>query len=119
MALLNDLDAIKEAAKLGGADEFIEKLPSGYNTIMGVDPDSISSGSPPEGSALDLMLKEKKEAPQAFSGGQTQRMALSRTFMRSMQDCVKLLAYDEPSAALDPKAEFGRYCPADDTSPVC
>ncbi|KAG8930108.1 hypothetical protein FRC01_003253 [Tulasnella sp. 417] len=109
VALMNDLEAIKEAAKLGGADEFIEKLPSGYDTIMGEEPDSFSSGSPPEGSALDLMLKEKKEAPQAFSGGQTQRMALSRTFMRSMGDRVKLLAYDEPSAALDPKAEFALF----------
>ncbi|KIO28762.1 hypothetical protein M407DRAFT_22018 [Tulasnella calospora MUT 4182] len=109
VALMNDLDAIKEAAKLGGADEFIEKLPSGYDTIMGEEPKSVSSGSPPDGSALDLMLKEKKEAPQAFSGGQTQRMALSRTFMRSMGDRVKLLAYDEPSAALDPKAEFALF----------
>ncbi|KAG8892576.1 hypothetical protein FRC00_011857 [Tulasnella sp. 408] len=109
VALINDLDAIKQAAKLGGAHEFIEKLPSGYDTIMGEKPSSVSSGSPPEGSALDLMLKEKKEAPQAFSGGQTQRMALSRTFMRSMRDSVKLLAYDEPSAALDPKAEFALF----------
>ncbi|KAG9016796.1 hypothetical protein FRB90_002129 [Tulasnella sp. 427] len=106
---MEDMDAIKAAAKLGGADEFIEKLPSGYDTIMGSEPYSFSSGSVPEGSALSLMLKEKKEAPQAFSGGQTQRMALSRTFMRSMRDCVKLLAYDEPSAALDPKAEFALF----------
>ncbi|KAG8892769.1 hypothetical protein FRC00_011570, partial [Tulasnella sp. 408] len=49
VALMNDLDAIKEAAKLGGADEFIEKLPLGYDTIMGEEPDSISAGSPPEG----------------------------------------------------------------------
>lgn len=111
VALMKDLDAIKEAARLGGADEFVEKLPSGYDTVMGVDPESISYGVPPEGSALDLMLKEKKEAPQAFSGGQTQRLALSRTFMRSMRECTKLLAYDEPSAALDPKAEFGGYSP--------
>ncbi|KAG8947100.1 hypothetical protein FRC00_009267 [Tulasnella sp. 408] len=76
---------------------------------MGEELDYISSGSPPEGSALDLMLKEKKEAPKAFSGGQTQRMALSRTFMRSMGNGVKLLAYDEPSAALDPKAEFALF----------
>lgn len=114
---MNDLDAIKEAAKLGGADEFIEKLPSGYDTIMGEEPESVSAGSPPEGSALDVMLKEKKEAPQAFSGGQTQRMALSRTFMRSMGDGVKLLAYDEPSAALDPKAEFGKDTLSDNPVP--
>ncbi|KAG9016798.1 hypothetical protein FRB90_002131 [Tulasnella sp. 427] len=106
---MNDLDAIKQAAKLGGADEFIEKLPSGYDTVMGVEPSSYSSGTAPEGSALSLMLKEKKKAPEAFSGGQTQRLALSRTFMRSMRDCVKLLAYDEPSAALDPKAEFALF----------
>ncbi|KAG9016797.1 hypothetical protein FRB90_002130 [Tulasnella sp. 427] len=109
VAAMHDLDAIKEAARLGDADEFIKKLPSGYDTVAGEEPYSYSSGSAPEGSALSLMLKEKKKAPSAFSGGQTQRLALSRTFMRSMQDRVKLLAYDEPSAALDPKAEFALF----------
>lgn len=51
-------------------------------------------------------LDRKVEA----SGGQWQRMAIARSFMRTIADKegkVKLMCYDEPSSALDPKAEFG------------
>jgi len=66
----------------------------------------FSSGTVQEGSALEAMIKSKKEPQKEFSGGETQRLALSRTFMRSTTCDPRLLAYDEPSAALDPKAEF-------------
>jgi len=41
-----------------------------------------------------------------LSGGQWQRLALARLFMRAERECVRLVCTDEPSAALDPKAEF-------------
>ena len=41
------------------------------------------------------------------SGGQWQRLAVSRSFMRAADEKVRLMCYDEPSSALDPKAEFG------------
>lgn len=107
---MDDLEAIKKAAGLGGASEFIEELPESYDTKRNVDWDyTVTNGKIPEGCALNLMIRGKNESPRAFSGGQTQRLALSRTFMRSTTCDVKFLAYDEPSAALDPQAEFGSY----------
>ena len=46
---------------------------------------------------------------QELSGGQMQRLAVARTFMRSstMEEEVGLLLFDEPSASLDPTAEHG------------
>lgn len=45
------------------------------------------------------------EGETRLSGGEWQRLALARTFMKS--EGVRLALYDEPSASLDPKAEFG------------
>ena len=43
-----------------------------------------------------------------LSGGQWQRLAIARTFFRGAgDDSVRLMCFDEPSSALDPKAEFG------------
>jgi ABC-type transport system involved in cytochrome bd biosynthesis fused ATPase/permease subunit len=54
---------------------------------------------------------------QALSGGEMQRLAVARTFMRSAskEQKVGLLLFDEPSASLDPAAEHGMtssYCPS-------
>ena len=45
----------------------------------------------------------------ALSGGEMQRIAVARTFMRSSSEEQKvgLLLFDEPSASLDPTAEQG------------
>lgn len=73
----DDVASIQEAAKLGGAHDFIEKLPNGYDTIMNFGDDhSFSQGQVQDGSALDSMIKGKKEPQKEFSGGQTQRLAL-------------------------------------------
>ena len=42
-----------------------------------------------------------------LSGGQWQRLALSRAFMRLTS--ADLLLLDEPSASLDPEAEFNLF----------
>ncbi|KAI0641212.1 P-loop containing nucleoside triphosphate hydrolase protein [Trametes meyenii] len=50
----------------------------------------------------------KKAQTSELSGGQMQRLALARTFMRSVvskEGKVGLLLFDEPSASLDPVAE--------------
>jgi ABC-type multidrug transport system fused ATPase/permease subunit len=46
-----------------------------------------------------------------LSGGQMQRIALSRTFMRSVvsEGGPGLLLFDEPSASLDPTAEHDLF----------
>src|SRR5579859_1310585 len=77
----------RSAAVQGLASEFVEELPSGYRTQLG------------------KWFKEGRE----LSGGQWQKVALSRAFMRNEAD---ILVLDEPTAALDAEAEhavFARF----------
>lgn len=77
------LERVRAAAAKGGADGFIAELPQGYDTPIG----RLYDGS------------------RELSEGQWQRIAISRTFMRDPQ----LLVLDEPTAALDAKAEADIY----------
>lgn len=70
---------IAESAHLAGAAEVIDRLPDGYNSLLG----------------------RLFEGGSELSEGQWQRIALARALLR--QSPVLLL--DEPSSALDPKAE--------------
>jgi ABC-type multidrug transport system fused ATPase/permease subunit len=70
----------REAARLGRADEFIASLPEGYRTQLG-----------------KWFLGGRE-----LSGGQWQKIALSRAFMRRDADIMVL---DEPTAAMDAEAE--------------
>jgi ATP-binding cassette, subfamily B, bacterial len=77
--LIDDTAAILEAAKKGGADDVIEKL-----------------------GGLQAMLGGWFEEGKELSGGQWQRVALARGFMR---DDAEVLLLDEPSASVDAQAE--------------
>jgi ATP-binding cassette subfamily B protein len=79
----NDLDAIRTAAGHAGADEAISRLPDGYDTIL----------SPEFAGGRDLSV------------GQWQRVALARAFIRD----APLIILDEPTAALDPRAEHDLF----------
>jgi ATP-binding cassette subfamily B protein len=70
----------RAAAAKGRASDFIETLPEGYHTQLG------------------KWFKDGRE----LSGGQWQKIALSRAFMRSRAD---VLVLDEPTAAMDAQAE--------------
>lgn len=74
-----DREAISGAASQAGADGFIEKLAQGYDTLLG--PEFLGG--------VDLSV------------GQWQRMALARAFFRN----APLIILDEPTAALDARAE--------------
>ncbi|RKN77153.1 ABC transporter ATP-binding protein [Paenibacillus ginsengarvi] len=77
------IERVRSAAARGGAHPFIAELPLGYDTPIG----RLFEGS------------------RELSEGQWQRIAISRPFLRDPQ----LLVLDEPTAALDAKAEADIY----------
>ncbi|KAF8895019.1 P-loop containing nucleoside triphosphate hydrolase protein [Gymnopilus junonius] len=110
-----------------GLDTFIERLPDNYDTYLDRPVQDYYSGLP-EGSTnahgLPVDYSRVREAARiqsaesggsagnrGVSGGQMQRIALSRTFMRSVvsEESVGLLLFDEPSASLDPAAEHDLF----------
>ncbi|HCR96622.1 MULTISPECIES: ABC transporter ATP-binding protein [Halomonas] len=76
----NNQERWQQAARNGMADSFIKRMPQGYNTQLG------------------RWFKDGQE----LSGGQWQKIALSRAYMREEADIVVL---DEPTAAMDAAAE--------------
>jgi ATP-binding cassette subfamily B protein len=77
---LRDDPAIHEAGERGGANDFIKRLPAGYDTMLG----RMFAGGV------------------QLSGGEWQRLALARLHFRP----GSVLVFDEPTAALDAAAEF-------------
>jgi ATP-binding cassette subfamily B protein len=77
---VDDRARIEEAARRSLADEVIAKLPDGYDQVLGK---RFRKG-------VDL------------SGGEWQKIAIARAYMRD----AELLILDEPTAALDARSEF-------------
>jgi len=99
----NDPDAVRQAAELADAQGLVEEQGLEAN----VKPFStLETGWELWGTDLEQDSK-KIEKPVELSGGQWQRLALARLFMRAASERVRLVVADEPSASLDPKVEYG------------
>ena len=102
--------AIEEAARLGGASELIARLPDGLDTYLKqpVQADYRGLDNDKRGFLKEKVVSAMGKTTE-LSGGQMQRLAVARTFMRSstLEEDVGLLMFDEPSASLDPTAEHG------------
>ncbi|KAG8719201.1 hypothetical protein FRC08_003429 [Ceratobasidium sp. 394] len=106
----NPTEAVEDAAKLGGAFDFIQKLPQKFNTNLKPNNNGYSNTSYGEDDDDETIYQKFIDAQKEtkLSGGEWQRLALSKTFMKN-SDKVRLLCYDEPSASLDPKAEYEMF----------
>lgn len=67
---------VEDAATLAGCEEFVRRLPEGYETQIG-------------------------ERGLRLSGGEAQRLAIARAFLKD----APLLIMDEPTSSLDPESE--------------
>ena len=81
---LNDDQEWEIASEKGMAKPFIDNMPQGFGTQLG----------------------KWFKGGQELSGGQWQKVALSRAFMRSQAD---ILVLDEPTAAMDAEAEMNIF----------
>ncbi|KAG1765412.1 P-loop containing nucleoside triphosphate hydrolase protein [Suillus occidentalis] len=121
--LAHDYDKVREAARLGGAEHFIDELPDGFDTYLDRPVKDYYAGLP-EGTAtlfgrsVDYSRIRgvgglRASEASSLSGGQMQRLAVSRTFMRSLvsetESSAGMLLFDEPSASLDPTAEHDLF----------
>ncbi|HYM51796.1 MAG TPA: ABC transporter ATP-binding protein [Candidatus Limnocylindrales bacterium] len=80
---ITDRQAIVTASRRAGSDDLIATLPQGYDTALG----------------------KWFDAGVNLSGGEWQKVALARAFMRE----ARILLLDEPTSALDAQAEYDLF----------
>ncbi|KAF8165071.1 P-loop containing nucleoside triphosphate hydrolase protein [Crassisporium funariophilum] len=90
--------AIETAVHLAEADTLVRSLPNGLKTML--ETPGFESLSYP-----GMMNQSTTSQRHGLSGGEWQRIALARAFMRANEPEVDLLLFDEPTSALDAHAQ--------------
>lgn len=85
-----DSEAIKAAAKVAQAEEFIDKMPNSYETMVA-------------------------ERGTSLSGGQKQRVSIARSIIKQGE----ILIFDDATSALDLKTEANFYAALKQVRPDC
>lgn len=85
-----DSEAIKAAAKVAQAEEFIDKMPNSYETMV-------------------------TERGTSLSGGQKQRVSIARSIIKQGE----ILIFDDATSALDLKTEANLYAALKQVRPDC
>ncbi|KAL5536117.1 hypothetical protein ACEPAF_4222 [Sanghuangporus sanghuang] len=96
-------EEIGKAIDQGGAVKFVHKLTQGLETVLHPITTTVTNGKVDE--EMKAVAGETQERSD-LSGGETQRLSASRTFMRLMGGNIRLLIADEPTSALDPEGEY-------------
>lgn len=86
---LEDQAGIQEAARLADVDDTVRALPHGYQTLLS-----------------RLFPADEGRCTATLSGGEWQRIALARAFLRQDAD---VLILDEPSSGLDAQVEHALH----------
>ena len=81
---MDDLERLKSASEKSEINAKIDKLPQAYDTLLGKEFDGTE-----------------------LSGGEWQKVAIARAFVREKD--AQLMILDEPTAALDPRSEYEIY----------
>ncbi|KAG6378419.1 P-loop containing nucleoside triphosphate hydrolase protein [Boletus reticuloceps] len=93
--------AVSRAIHLGGADSFVDTLPNGLKTRL--DSSGFDAMPPAYPGSPGCGMSSRQH--HSLSGGEWQRIAISRAFMRADRPEVDLLVFDEPTSSLDAHAQ--------------
>ncbi|KAF7794519.1 hypothetical protein EIP86_005653 [Pleurotus ostreatoroseus] len=90
--------SVEKAVRLAGAAGVVGALPCGMKTVL-----DAGAGAFGEAGCAGAGAGERRQV--GLSGGEWQRVALSRAFMRATRPEVELIVLDEPTSALDAHAQ--------------
>lgn len=101
-----DMEEVKAGAKAAYADDFIDALPQGYDTLIGSGGMALSGGQKQRLAIARALLKKPKVSPGSWSRIQgAQYGEMHAIQLATFQHHVQILLLDEATSALDVESE--------------